>query len=50
MDFNLRFQADHDKNGDWFVFDNEIFYCMAGPLKEDEAVSLSIKLNKELSE
>jgi hypothetical protein len=50
MNFNLRYEADHDKNGEWFVFDNEACYCMAGPLKEDEAISLQIKLNKELSE
>ena len=50
MNSNLRYEADHDKNGEWFVFDNEACYCMAGPLKEDEAISLQIKLNKELNE
>ena len=46
----VRFQADCDKDGYWFVFDYEVCYCAAGPLKEYDAVELAIKLNKEIKE
>ena len=42
-----RFEADQDKNGEWFVFDNEACYCCAGPLKEYDAIELAIKLNSD---
>ena len=42
-----KYTADCDTNGEWFVFDNDAFYCFAGPMSEEEAVELKIKLTIE---
>ena len=47
MEIMERFQADQDKSGEWFVFDDDHCYCCAGPMSESEAVELKIKLEAE---
>ncbi len=42
-----RYDADSDKYGQWFVYDNEFCYCRNGPMSEHEATSMAIQLNKE---
>ena len=45
-----RFKADQDKNGEWFVFDNEDCYCVAGPMPEHDAIQTAINLrDRELA-
>ena len=45
-----RFKADQDENGEWFVFDNEDCYCVAGPMSEHNAIQTAINLrDKELA-
>ena len=41
-----RFEADCE-DGEWYVFDNEICYCCAGPMSEHSATSKAIELNRE---
>lgn len=41
-----RYEADCDENGEWFVYDNEVMYCMAGPMDEEKAIDMAIELNK----
>ena len=45
MSDKKQFEADCDKSGEWFVFDNEACYCCAGPMDEYSAIELAIKLN-----
>lgn len=33
--------------GDWFVFDNEACYCVAGPYGEEEAVVELLRLKEK---
>jgi hypothetical protein len=42
-----RYEADCNSSGEWFVFDNEDMYCMAGPLEEEDAIDMTIQLNNE---
>lgn len=42
-----RFQADQNKNGEWFVFDNEDCYCVAGPMTEHDAIQKAINLKNK---
>ena len=46
MEYIKRYEADSGKNGDWFVFDNEVFHCMAGPMSEEKAIDMAISLNR----
>ncbi len=40
-----RFEADCNPSGEWFVFDNEACYCMAGPMSEEAACDLAAENN-----
>lgn len=42
-----RFEADCNEKGDWFVFDNEACYCVAGPFDEHKAILMAIELNEK---
>lgn len=46
MEYIKRYEADSGKNGEWFVFDNEAFHCMAGPMNEEKAIDIAISLNR----
>jgi len=45
MDYVKRFEADCNEKGEWFVFDNEVCYCMAGPMSEEAACDLAAEHN-----
>jgi len=47
MDYVLRFEVECDDQGYCMVFDNDMMYCCAGPLPEEEACALAVKLNSE---
>jgi hypothetical protein len=50
MNSSEKFTADQDKSGEWFVFDNEACYCVAGPMSEHNAIQTAINLrDKELA-
>tara|TARA_R110000744_G_scaffold57010_3_gene120037 strand:- start:2703 stop:2867 length:165 start_codon:yes stop_codon:yes gene_type:complete len=50
MNVDERFQADQSKSGEWFVFDNEDCYCVAGPMSEHNAIKAVINLkDKEIA-
>ncbi len=46
MEHIKRYEADSGKNGEWFVFDNEAFHCMAGSMDEEKAIDMAISLNR----
>jgi hypothetical protein len=46
MTAQKRFQTSHNDK-EWFVFDYEDCYCVAGPMNKSDAIDLSIKLNNQ---
>lgn len=46
MEYTLRFEVGESSCGSgWMVFDNEIMYCMAGPMSEEADCDLAAELN-----
>ena len=42
-----RYEIDSDDMGEWYVYDEEDCFCCAGPMTEEEAINMKIKLNNE---
>ena len=42
-----RYEAMGDGSWDWYVYDNEACYCVAGPLIEHDAITMAIELNEK---